>query len=311
MNVCKRFLVLYSLIIIFIQCSTPDYHVNGKDWEIEVIKSISADNSAKTCRILGYRGESFNGIFPSTIDDMRVEEIVGGQEEKQNIFKTKLDSSLTILDFSQAKYLKLIGKEAFYGCRQVKKIILNKNLERIGEGAFADCRNVEEIHWGEAIRKIGDGAFYNNNHLREIRLPEALDSLAPFAFYACDSLRKVICNDKLSYIGERTFANCFAMKDLSLSKSLKFIGKRAFLNCAGISSVTLHEKIEVVDNEAFSRCSKLSSVKIKASNTSIEAKTFASTPLSTSTNAQLLYPKTADYIDQIYWKDLMCRMIAE
>ena len=58
---------------------------------------------------------------------------------------------------------KKIGKYAFSGCLNLKKVIISGSVNRIGDSAFWGCEDAEVIlekpEW--EFKRIGDYAFYN------------------------------------------------------------------------------------------------------------------------------------------------------
>lgn len=62
-----------------------------------------------------------------------------------------------ITDISFPISLKRIGKEAFYNCRNLNKVILPNNIEYIDDGVFCFCKAV--IFVPKSIKYIGRHAF--------------------------------------------------------------------------------------------------------------------------------------------------------
>lgn len=56
---------------------------------------------------------------------------------------------------------KIIGKNAFEGNKEIKKIILPENLEKIESRAFSNCDNLKEIEFNKNLSSIGIEAFLN------------------------------------------------------------------------------------------------------------------------------------------------------
>ena len=84
-----------------------------------------------------------------------------------------------------------IGPRAFYGCREISRIILPKTVERIGAYAFAECRGLERFVFPDTVAAIGDYAFYNCMALKEITLGRSLCAIGYGAFKNCLELSKI------------------------------------------------------------------------------------------------------------------------
>ncbi|RCJ00931.1 leucine-rich repeat domain-containing protein, partial [Metamycoplasma hominis] len=85
-------------------------------------------------------------------------------EIKDNFFIYKNNKKiLAYLDKKATKVtipssVKEIGKGAFFGCRNLKKVILNEGLEKIDYGTFQNT-NIESITIPGSVKEIGESAF--------------------------------------------------------------------------------------------------------------------------------------------------------
>ena len=64
-----------------------------------------------------------------------------------------------------------IGKGAFSGCSNLRKINFPKALTSIGEDAFRGCRGVESVQLPASVSFIGKGAFVGCISLRRLIMP--------------------------------------------------------------------------------------------------------------------------------------------
>lgn len=71
---------------------------------------------------------------------------------------------------------------AFYGCKNLKKVTLPKNLKIIEEGLFLECRNLKKITLPESLTKIGELAFSECRNLTQITIPESVTKISENAF---------------------------------------------------------------------------------------------------------------------------------
>ncbi|OKL23691.1 hypothetical protein BRO51_01285, partial [Metamycoplasma hominis] len=63
--------------------------------------------------------------------------------------------------------VKEIGESAFYGCANLKEVILNEGLEKIGAETFYDTK-IESITIPGSVKEIGESAFYGCENLKEV-----------------------------------------------------------------------------------------------------------------------------------------------
>ena len=306
-----HFITYTLLLFTLFSCNNKSVDVSSEKWETEPI--YANEDSAKVigCRVVAHTGDSFNGLFPTSIEGQDIIEIIS-LEHAKSLFLNPNDSNLISLDFSLAHHLRVIKDDAFYGLKHVKHIILNDNLERLENGAFADCRQIESIAWGKKINYIGEAVFYNCDQLITLTVPENVDTIADYAFYASGAIEEVIFNDKLSYIGERAFANCTQVKAINLPKNLTFIGEKAFLNHNLITSLSIPAKVDSIENKAFQNCKRLNQLTLKNKNgTKIGPKTFLLSGISLSEEAIIYYPKEVNYPEMPNWNTMAARWLAQ
>ena len=85
--------------------------------------------------------------------------------------------SLAKVEFEQQDcLLKVIGKEAFYGCSSLRIIDLPNGLEEIGLRAFRET-GLESIATPPSVRIIRQSAFCKCSNLRTVTLNEGLEVL--------------------------------------------------------------------------------------------------------------------------------------
>lgn len=75
------------------------------------------------------------------------------------------DQALSGYKFTDIQFphtLKIIGKESFYGCAKLKRIIIPEGVVSIGKAAFSACgaKDFTELYIPKSVKEIGDKAFY-------------------------------------------------------------------------------------------------------------------------------------------------------
>ncbi|KAL7538587.1 hypothetical protein ACHAXR_008657, partial [Thalassiosira sp. AJA248-18] len=81
-----------------------------------------------------------------------------------------------------------IGVDSFWGCIQLKEVVLNEGLQKIGQFAFAKCKSLESIKFPSTLSEVGKYAFHNCANLLEVGLNEGLQKIGEGAFAYCSSL---------------------------------------------------------------------------------------------------------------------------
>jgi hypothetical protein len=103
----------------------------------------------------------------------------------------------TNLEIVNLLNIKFIGPRAFEGCKNIRKVKINKSIKQIKEGAFGNCTGLKEIvfepnNGGEIGLNIDVHAFANCKNLETIRFPEHTVWIHKGAFEGCDSLREIV-----------------------------------------------------------------------------------------------------------------------
>ncbi len=113
-------------------------------------------------------------------------EINGGEKIEKEAFK----DCDTLKRLTIAGSVKEIGDSAFYGCNDLRNVIISEEgLEVIDEYAFKGCPYLEKIDLPESLKTIGSSAFKDCIRIAKIIIPEGVTKIDRFAFEGCLSLR--------------------------------------------------------------------------------------------------------------------------
>lgn len=95
---------------------------------------------------------------------------VGGKKGKK---VTSLTIAKTVKINGVTYKVTKIGKNAFKGCKYLKKITIGSNVKKIEKGAFANCRKLASINMKKAngITSIGSKAFSRINSKAKVSVP--------------------------------------------------------------------------------------------------------------------------------------------
>lgn len=118
-------------------------------------------------------------------------------------------------DFDNVRH---IGKDAFYGCKNLKTVKFGKDLETIGTRAFRECA-LTEAKIPEKVTRIEEDTF-GECAITEVTIPSTVKFLGYYAFGKCALLKKVTFEEGLEEMGD-AFFNCDALTGATLPKSLK------------------------------------------------------------------------------------------
>jgi len=77
--------------------------------------------------------------------------------------------------------VRTIGRNAFFGCGNLRSATLPDRVALIGKGAFANCVRLEKAKIPRSVIQIEDWAFYNCPNLAVLEVPKNV-SIADHAF---------------------------------------------------------------------------------------------------------------------------------
>ena len=175
-----------------------------------------------------------------------------------------------------------IGKDVFYGHKNLQKVTLPEGLLRMGGSVFYGCSNLTEIAApaGFVLKDFGSfidddniwGAFEECRSLRSV--PVLSDSsINDRSFFGCANLDHVVIAEGVTGIGDAAFSDCRSLSDLTIPATVKTIGKNAFFGC-GLKSVAIPDGVTTIPFYGFSNNQSLKTVTIPDSVTRIETAAF-------------------------------------
>ena len=152
-----------------------------------------------------------------------------------------------------------IADYAFYGCKNIKSIILPDTLTTIGQYAFYDCSSFESINIPESVTTIGQYAFQGCSSLESITLP----------FIGNTKDRTTYTN--FGYIfGASYWSNNSSYVPASLKTVVitggTTIADYAFNGCRNITSIEIPDSITTIGSNAFGGCFGLISIMVESGN---------------------------------------------
>lgn len=175
--------------------------------------------------------------------------------------------------------LKIIGKEAFRGCSELKEVVLPNDIEEIQDCAFYKCISLRKVSFGDKLKVIGNKSFENcafdkidfpdsvisigNEafstcfNLRDIKFSLGLEKIGKQAFYRCASLRGVEFYDNLVDIGDRAFEFCVFLKKINIPSGVKEIKNRTFYGCDSLCEISFPDALQSIGDSAFENCTNI------------------------------------------------------
>lgn len=215
---------------------------------------------------------TINGIRYKLSDESNSAEVIGNingysgeitiPEEVEYNNKTFKVTSIGIWAFSSSY------------AKDLKSIILPKNLQKIGSHAFSSNTSLEKVVLNEGLKYIEKGAFEKCSNLGNPTIPNSVIQIDAFVFESCFSITSICIPGSVSVLNEGAFEYCKNLKKVIIEEGVKTIGLHCFKGCTQLSTLSLPNSLQKISEEGFMYCSSLKSVIIPNKVTRLEYAVF-------------------------------------
>lgn len=161
-------------------------------------------------------------------------------------------------------FVNTIGKNAFFGCDNITKVIVDKSVTSIEEGAFYMCSYLKEIVLTDNIKTLGDWAFAYCGSLKSIALPKDITSIGNDLFAGCSSIEKIVIPEKVQSIGNQAFHSCRSLAKVEWNSNITTVGSEAFSGCKKLQVLEISSPVTEIGLEAFYGCAELKKLVLPA-----------------------------------------------
>lgn len=151
--------------------------------------------------------------------------------------------------------VKTIGRNSFWNCTTLKKIIIGKNVRQIGYNPFANCLNLRIesncTHYSTENGILYDSSFNeliccSNEVAKEgVTIPNTVKNIGRNAFSGCESLRSITIPASVEIISRGAFTNCINLNDVNIEGNIKIIDKWAFAYCDSLNSIKINSDADI------------------------------------------------------------------
>jgi hypothetical protein len=156
--------------------------------------------------------------------------------------------------FTLAQGVRKIGRNSFWNCRKLEKLIISDSVREIGYNPFANCVNME---------------FENHSDKFSVYHGLLLDR---------DKKQLICCTDKVAKhgvqlpsslinIGRNAFTGCESLIELTIPEGVQQISRGAFSGCINLATITIPKTVKRIEGWAFNGCLKLKQIRISKETT--------------------------------------------
>ncbi len=184
--------------------------------------------------------------------------------------------------------VKHIGKEAFSGHTELKKVEIPGYVESIDYNAFSGCSSLENVAIPDTVTAIGNGAFGGCSSLKTVTIGKKLDSLGNGVFVDCTALSEIklsknntefVYDSGVIYSKDKTIVYAmipgYTQGTYKMPSTVKEIKSNAFWGCMNLEKVEIGSNVKKIPDYAFANCQKLEKVLFPYSVTTIGIGAFS------------------------------------
>ncbi len=192
--------------------------------EVSIYKHTYDQNGV--CFVCGYEKDSTANLYFSQYEDGSGYAVYGLNCDYENVVIPSTHNGLPV---------KTIGEKAFYGCENLKSIIIP-----------------------ESVTKIADNAFYDCESLMTVEIPNSVIEIGKNAFFGCYGLNAITIGESVKYIGENAFSDCLNLSQINFNANIERYNANNYFSNAGKNSdgITLKIGSNVTKIPQYEFCSE-------------------------------------------------------
>ena len=175
---------------------------------------------------------------------------------------------------------------------EVKKVVVERGVTSLGRDAFYGCRNLAEVILPDTLTRIGGYAF-QGTALTSIAIPESVTEVGEWAFERCQALSSVNLPGGLTEISNNLFRDCTNLTSIEIPEGVTRIASDAFYG-TGLTELVIPEGVSVIAS-GFIRDTSITSLTLPASLTEWSSYNLPSV----MTDVTFLCDATMDNVEQM------------
>ncbi len=182
-------------------------------------------------------------------------------KEKTEIFHYSMGMNDKI--FEIANTVRKIGRNCFWNCRKLEKIVIPPSVREIGYNPFASCINLEfennsekfSVEYGLLLDREKTQLICCTSKIaeKEVKLPSSLINIGRNSFTGCESLKELNIPSGVQQISRGVFSGCINLEKIHIPKTVKQIGAWAFNGCKKMKQIKIYKDTKLATS-ALNNC---------------------------------------------------------
>ncbi len=153
--------------------------------------------------------------------------------------------------------VKKVEDKAFYGCKNLIKIVISPGVAEIGNYAFYECSNLTDITIPISVTRMGEYAFWDCKRLSSIKNFPTVSVIEMGLFQGCSSLASIVIPSAVTKICGFAFADCTSLTSVNIPSTVTTIETWAFARCSRLTKVVIPSSVTQMGRSVFSCCDNL------------------------------------------------------
>ena len=127
-----------------------------------------------------------------------------------------------------------IDDAAFYGCSNLKSVVISNTVTSLGDGIFQNCASLESATLPNSITYIPAGTFGGCTNLTSIEIPSTVTIIGNSAFSE-SGLTEIVIPSSVTEISSFAFQDGNGLTTITIPASVEKIGSYAFKGCKNLT----------------------------------------------------------------------------
>ena len=212
--------------------------------------------------LLRYTGEGGDVVIPDGVVEIAANTFREGSDYNRNHYR----STESLHSISLPASLKVIGGNAFAGCRALQSIRIPDSVSTLHGNAFGQCSKLTQIDIGEGITELPDYTFHECSALRRVAISKQIERIGKDVFQGCRSLTAIDVDeanphytsvDGLLFSKDKTeLILCPGGKQLKayvIPDHVRKIATKAFIDCMALTKIVIPETVAHIGDSIFYR----------------------------------------------------------